>query len=193
MLGVLWGRREVLEKLSPYRVETNKSGLPVGYEMGMLNNASLASLEAALAYLLELGGRIGGGLTPLSPRPARFRAALTAIEAYERMLSRRVLEGFRTFDASRFRAYGLTDPERVAERDPTFAFEIEGLSPTDVKRLLWDRNAIQIADGNHYSAAVFRHLGKEALARSSFAHYDTLETADRFVAAVRELVHGGQI
>jgi selenocysteine lyase/cysteine desulfurase len=193
MLGVLWGRREVLEALSPYRVETNKSGLPVGYEMGMLNNASLASLEAALAYLLELGERIGGGRADSSGRPARFRAALAEIEAYERTLGRRVLEGFRTFDPSRFRAYGLTDPGRAAERDPTFAFEIEGLSPTDLKRVLWDRSAIQIADGNHYSAAVVRHLGKEALARASFAHYDTLETADRFVAAVRELVHGGTI
>jgi len=192
MLGVLWGRREVLEALSPYRVETNKSGLPVGYEQGMLNNASLASLEAALEYLLWLGERVDGGRTPLFPRPARFRAGLTEIEAYERTLSRRVLEGFRTFDASRFRAYRVTDPERVAERDPTFAFEIEGLSPTDVKRLLWDRNAIQIADGNHYSAAVVRHLRKEALARASFAHYDTPETADRFVDAVRELVRAGK-
>ncbi len=187
MLGVLWGRREVLEELSPYRVETNKSGLPGIYEQGMLNNASLASLGAALKYLLWLGDRIGGPSGGGLSRPARFRAALAGIEVYERILSRRVLEGFRSFDMARFRTYGLADPERVAERDPTFGFEIAGLPPADVKRLLWERSAIQVADGNHYSAAVVRHLGKEALARASFAHYDAPETADRFIDAVREL------
>ncbi len=193
MLGVLWGRREVLESLSPYRVETNTSGLPVIYEHGMLNHASLASLGAALEYLLWLGDRLAGPNAGASSRPARFRSALAGIEAFERLLSLRVLEGFRTFDPARFRAYGLTDPERASERDPTFAFEIEGLSPADIKRLLWDRHAIQIADGNHYSAAVVRHLAKEALARASFAHYDTVETADRFVDGVRDLVAGGKV
>ncbi|MCK7482454.1 MAG: aminotransferase class V-fold PLP-dependent enzyme [Candidatus Moduliflexus flocculans] len=60
MLGVLWGRAEHLERLRPYRVETNKPVLPGKLEMGMLNNAALAALEAALYYLLWLGELAAG-------------------------------------------------------------------------------------------------------------------------------------
>ena len=48
---------------------------------------------------------------------------------------------------------------------------------------------IQIADGNHYSAAVFRHLSRpEGICRASFGHYDNMATADRFLEAVRRLL-----
>ncbi len=66
MLGVLWGRAELLERIRPYRVETNKDVPPGKFEMGMLNNASLAALEAALEYLLWLDGL---DFRPLSRRP----------------------------------------------------------------------------------------------------------------------------
>jgi selenocysteine lyase/cysteine desulfurase len=185
MLGVLWGRQALLEKLRPYRVETNKNEPPWKFEQGMLNNAALASLAAALEYLLWLAGQAG------APAPAgrreRFVFALEAVAAYERRLTRRVLEGFRALDPGRFTAFGLLDTERVAERDPTFAFEIAGQTALETKTILWERHAIQIADGNHYSAAVYRHLRKPALCRASFAHYDTAGTADAFLAALGEI------
>ncbi len=50
-------------------------------------------------------------------------------------------------------------------------------------------HAVQVADGNHYhSAAVYRHLGKPALCRASFAHYDTAETVDRFLEALADVM-----
>lgn len=185
MLGVLWGRQGLLERLRPYRVETNKNEPPWKFEQGMLNNAALASLAAALEYLLWLADQTG---VPASAgRRGRFVFALEAVAAYERRLSCRVLEGLRLLDPGPFTAFGLLDPARVAERDPTFAFEIAGQTALETKTLLWQRHAIQIADGNHYSAAVFRHLRKPALCRASFAHYDTAGTADAFLAALGEL------
>ena len=187
MLGVLWGRAEVLEKLRPYRVETNKPVLPGRFEMGMLNNASLAALEAALEYLLWLAGRTNAA-PEASPRPAKFAAAMSAIAAYEAGLTRRVLEGFRRLPAGRLACFGIADPDRAAERVPTFAFDVAGLSPTRAKERLWAEAAIQIADGNHYSAAVYRHLGRpEGICRASFAHYDDAATVDRFLEAVARL------
>ena len=188
MLGVLWVRGELGERATPYRVETNKPVPPWKFELGMLNNASLAALEAALEYLLWLEGRLLGRTAAPKDRPARFRSAMEAIAAYEATLSRRVLEGFRGLDPNRFRVYGPRDSERAAERDPTFAFELEGLSAAETKERLWKRHAIQVADGNHYSAAVVRHLKKEALNRASFAHYDNEETVRRFLAALDDLI-----
>ncbi len=189
MLGVLWGRAEVLEKLKPYRVETNKDVLPGKFEMGMLNNTSLASLEAALEYLLWLDGLVSGPASATVDRRARFRSVMTAIADYEKGLTRRVLEGFGEFAPDRFQCFGIVDPSRSGERVPTFAFDIVGLTATETKRKLWAEAGIQIADGNHYSAAVFRHLGRpEGICRASFAHYDNMATADRFLEAVRRLL-----
>lgn len=188
MLGVCWGRRALLERLEPYRVATNRNAPPWKLEMGMLNNANLAALEEALLHLLWLADELGapGDL----PRRARFVMGLEAVAEYERDLSRRVLEGFARLDAAKFRCFGIADPVRSAERDPTFAFDIAGQSAAETKRRLWERHAVQIADGNHYSAAVVRHLGREALCRASFAHYDTPATADLFLEALEEVGAG---
>jgi cysteine desulfurase family protein (TIGR01976 family) len=189
MLGVLWGRAELLGKLKPYRVETNKDVLPGKFEMGMLNNASLASLEAALEYLLWLDGLVSGPGTAAVDRKTRFRSVMAAIADYEKGLTRRVLEGFREFAPDRFRLFGIADPSRSGERVPTFAFEIAGLTATETKKKLWAEAGIQIADGNHYSAAIFRHLGRpEGICRASFAHYDNTATVERLLDAVRRLL-----
>jgi selenocysteine lyase/cysteine desulfurase len=113
---------------------------------------------------------------------------MAAITGYEAGITRRVLEGFRDRPLPGFRLFGIADPGRAAERAPTFAFDIGGHSATETKRRLWDRAGIQIADGNHYSAAVFRHLGRpEGICRASFAHYDSVATADRFLDALAGL------
>jgi selenocysteine lyase/cysteine desulfurase len=90
--------------------------------------------------------------------------------------------------SSRFRLFGIADPGRTGERVPTFAFDIGGLTATETKRRLWTRAGIQIADGNHYSAAVYRHLGRpEGICRASFAHYDNVATTERFLEALAGL------
>jgi len=188
MLGVLYGKKALLDKLDPYRVETNKNETPFKYEQGMLNNANLAGLEAALDYLLWLEAELFGTTSGAEARRPRFQRVMEAIEDYERGLSRAVLQGFGRFDSKRFRCHGLTDPSRCEERDPTFAFEVKGLAPADIKRRLWEESSVQIADGNHYSAAVFRHLGRSALCRASFAHYDDAKTARTFLGALEPLV-----
>jgi len=188
MLGVLYGKKALLDKLDPYRVETNKNETPFKYEQGMLNNANLAGLEAALDYLLWLEAELFGSSSGTGARRPRFQRVMEAIEDYERGLSRIVLDGFRRFDPKRFRCHGLTDPSRSEERDPTFAFEVKGLAPAEVKRRLWEESAVQIADGNHYSAAVFRHLGRSALCRASFAHYDDAKTVRTFLGALEPLI-----
>jgi selenocysteine lyase/cysteine desulfurase len=187
MLGVLWGKEHLMAKLKPYRVETNKDEPPYKFEQGMLNNMALASLRAALEYTLWLAAHAAGPDASFAGRREEFVFAMTAIAEYERRLSRRVLEGFQKLPGRRFKAFGLTDPSRCEERDPTFAFEISGQTALETKQLLWQNYGLQIADGNHYSAAVVRHLKKPAVCRASFAHYDTAETLDLLLSALNEI------
>ena len=190
MQGVLWGKAALLEKLRPYRVETNKNEPPWKFEMGMLNNTSLAALGAALEYVLWLAGLLAGPEAVFPDGASKFRSAMTAIAEYETGLTRRILEGFRKLDPARFRLFGISDPSRARERVPTFAFDVAGLDATQIKRRLWEDAGIQIADGNHYSAAVVRHLDRpEGISRASFAHYDNRGTVDRFLEALGRLTN----
>ena len=189
MLGVLWGKAPVLDTLKPYRVETARNVFPVKFEMGMLPNASLAAMAAALEYLLEVGLELADEKTWRDlTRPERFFFVMDAVTAYERTISAAVLEGFSSFSPERFHCFGITNPSRCEERDPTFAFDISGLDATEIKRRLWEESGIQIADGNHYSAAVYRHLKRAGLCRASFAHYDNRQTVRAFLEALGRIM-----
>jgi selenocysteine lyase/cysteine desulfurase len=187
VLGVLWGKKALLDRLVPFRVETNKNETPFKFEQGSLSNPALASLGAALNYLLWLADEIEPDAQPES-RPARFKKAMAAIAAYEREISRTVLEAFSRFDRKRWTCYGLVDPADCDRRDPTFAFEVAGRTAEETKRFLWSRAGIQVADGNHYSAVFYRHLRKDSVCRASFAHYISLAEAAVFVAALEEML-----
>ncbi len=113
---------------------------------------------------------------------------MTAVAAYEREISRKVLVGFGNFAPDRFRLYGNAGPVEAAFRHPTFSFEVAGFAARDIKRLLWEKAGIQIADGNHYSAAFYRHYRKDSVCRASFAHYNSPADADALLSALEGIV-----
>lgn len=189
ILGVLWGKAHLLDRLEPYRVETSKDEFPSKFEQGTLNNALLASLEGAMEYLLWLGDGLATDVEQKRlSRKDKFKFVMGAIGEYEGRLSHLILDGFQRFDTRRFQCYGVTNPKRVVERDPTFSFEMSEKNPKEIKKYLWEEYGFQIADGNHYSAAIYRHLGRDSICRASFAHYDTLETGKLFVEALECLL-----
>jgi selenocysteine lyase/cysteine desulfurase len=187
MLGVLWGKKAHLDRLVPFRVETNKNETPFKFEQGTLSNPALASLGAALRYLLWVADEIEPDAA-LEDRPAKFKRAMTGIAAYERELCRTVLEGFARFDLAKWTRYGLVDPADCGRRDPTFAFEAAGRSPTETRKFLWEKAGIQVAEGNHYSAVFYRHLKKDSVCRASFTHYISLAEARVFLGAMEDLL-----
>ena len=179
MLGVLWGKKEHMERLDPYCVPPN----PNSFEQGTRNNAVLGGMQGALGYLLTLGSHLAsfyGDETQKDrdPEARLFKIAMLAIEQYERELSAAVLRQFAEFPEDRFRLYGLkTVQDGVWVRDPTFCFEVVGKTAAQVTQLCWELGSIEVADGDVFSAMVTRHLQKEELvARASFAHYDDLRT-----------------
>ncbi|MCR4395997.1 MAG: aminotransferase class V-fold PLP-dependent enzyme [Candidatus Saccharicenans sp.] len=187
MLGLLYSRQETQDRLAPYRVETNQVALPYCWEQGMLPNLNLAGLKGALEYLLELGRAVR---PRESSAPARkiFRLALEAIKKYEQDLSLYFLERWKKLQSPRLRLYGIENPARVVSRTPTFALEVDGLSPAELKKLFWEKGGIIIADGNHYSAVVVRHLKKSALNRVSLAHYDGPDSIDLFFDCLENIL-----
>ncbi len=189
MIGALWVRGQLADRLRPYRVETNKDIAPYKFEQGSLSNASLASLVAALEYVAWVGGRLTSGREEAGTVDlrSRLRTAMEAVFAYDQGLSVEVLRGLARLDPGRFRCFGVVDPARAVQRDPTFAFEVRGLRPDEVKRRLWAGHGLQIADGNHYSAAIVRHLKRASVCRASLCHYHTSEDARKLVAAIEEL------
>jgi selenocysteine lyase/cysteine desulfurase len=191
VLGVLWTKREHMERLDPYCVPPN----PNSFEQGSLNNAVLGAMQGALRYLLTLGNH----LAPFcrddlqeyrDPETRLFKIAMTTIEQYERELTGEVLRQFEAFPKERFRHYGLrTVQDGVWTRHPTFCFEILGKTGTEVKQLCWQLGRIEVARGDIFSAMVDRHLDKEeVVTRASFAHYDDLHTVHALTSTLDRIL-----
>src|SRR5262245_2047114 len=93
-LGILFGRRELLSSLRPYKVRPAEDALPYAFETGTQNHEGFAGWTAAVGYLAELGD---GGARRAAVRSAFERA----IVPWEADLSRRFLEGIRAIPSVR--------------------------------------------------------------------------------------------
>ena len=191
-MGVLYGKREHLERLHAYRVRPNTDTAPGRWEMGTLNHECIAGITACVDYLAELGSRAilpatdGRGPTTDSRR-ARLRSAYQAIQSHERELSLHMLRGLGEIPG--LRLYGISNPARISERCPTFAVRLAGHHPAELARKLGERG-IFTWDGNYYALNLSERLGVEqdgGFLRIGFVHYTTVEEVDRVLQELRTL------
>jgi cysteine desulfurase family protein (TIGR01976 family) len=184
-LGILFGRRELLDTLHPYKVRPASDELPYRFETGTQNHEGFAGWIAAVDYLAELGRAHG---TPSgSGRRAGVAAAFDAIGAWEAELSRRFLEGATSVHG--LRVYGITEPDRLAERTPTFAVRLGDRHPLDTARVLGERG-IFVWDGHYYALELMERLGLQetgGAVRIGFCHYNTPAEIDRVLEELEEL------
>ena len=160
-LGLLFGRREVVERWRPYKVRPSADE-PVAhrFETGTLSHESLAGFTAAVEYLESVGW--------------------DAIQAHERELGQRFLDGL----PSPYRLYGVPTMEG---RVPTFALTHPDRSPEELAARLGERD-IATWPGNFYALEVMERLGlPEGTLRIGVVHYNTAEEVDRLLAALAEL------
>jgi cysteine desulfurase family protein (TIGR01976 family) len=179
-VGVLWGRRELLESLPAYKLEPAPETLPHRWMTGTQNHEGLAGVQAAVEYLADLGGLAGS-------RRERLVAGLTAVRAYEAELARHLLQALT--DRPHWRVWGVRQPERSAERVPTVAVTHRGHAADALARHLADRQ-IQTWSGNLYALELTRRLGLEGrggLLRLGLVHYNTAAEVDRLVRALDEV------
>jgi cysteine desulfurase family protein (TIGR01976 family) len=182
--GVLYGKREHLSRLRPYKVRPASEALPDRWETGTQNHEGLAGVAAAIDYLAELGRRAS---PEASTRRAQLLAAYAAIRNYERGLAERLISGLLAIPGLTF--YGIRDPERFDHRTPTVAIRMEGHTPRQLAEYLGERG-IFTWDGNYYALNLTERLGVEptgGMLRIGLVHYNTMEEVDRLLATLDEV------
>ncbi len=186
-VGCLYGKREHLERLHPYKVRPAANVIPDRWQTGTQNHEGLAGVVAAVDYLASLDDQASTASPPVSRRERLLRA-MSAIQEYERTLSTQLVAGLLAIPGLSF--YGIRDPERFDWRTPTVAFRIAGHTPRAIAEYLGQRG-IFVWDGNYYALSLTERLGVEehgGMVRVGLAHYNTAEEIDRLLLVLRELV-----
>lgn len=182
-IGLLYGKREHLERLRAYRVRPAGDALPGKWETGTKNHEGMAGAAAAIDYIAGLGVTYGGASTSASRRE-KLAAAWEVIGAYEYQLMDRLLTGLKTIP--RVRIYGVTDRMDWDKRLATVSIRKEGLTPEALARKLAEEN-IFVWNGNFYAVSISERLGVEesgGLVRIGLVHYNTIEEVDRCLALI---------
>jgi len=185
-MGVLYGKREHLQRFRPYKVRPNTNAIPNCWEWGTLNHECIAGIEACVEYIAGLGRRV----RPEAPnRRAAIEAAYAAIHEHERALLEKMMSGLKAI--SGLKLYGITDPARFNDRCTTFAVRVEGHSPLELATKLGERGFFTW-DGNYYALNLTEHLDVEksgGFLRIGLVHYNTPDEVDRLLAALRQIVN----
>lgn len=178
-VGILWGRRDLLERLPAYKVRPAPDTLPGRWMTGTQNHEGIAGVLAAIDYLASLGQ----GAT----RRECLAWAMTAIRAHETELARRLLTGLHQRPA--WRIWGLDRLEDLSRRAPTLAItHREHTSDRVVEHLA--RHEIYAWSGNFYALELAERLGVEAqggFIRLGLVHYNTADEVDRTLAVLDQL------
>ena len=157
-VGVLWGRRELLDALPPFlgggsmievvsMAGSTYAPAPERFEAGTPVISQAVALAAACDYLREVG--------------------LDRITAHEQALTARLLEGIRSLDG-----VSVIGPDSMESRGSAVSFAIEGVHPHDVGQSL-DELGIAVRVGHHCAAPVCRRYGVPATTRASSYLYNT--------------------
>lgn len=191
-MGLLWGRRELLEQLQPDKVRPASDEVPERFETGTLNHEALAGLVAAVDYLAGIGKRHGepfvGWYADLEERRRDLKSGLSAIQFYEQDLAWRLIRGLQAIPG--LHIWGITNPGLADWRAPTVSFTMDGLTPRQIAERL-AQEGIFVWDGNYYALAVTERLGLEesgGMVRVGLVHYNTAAEVDRFLSVLGELL-----
>ena len=183
--GVLYGKRQLLERFPPHRVRPASGKIPQCWETGTQNHEGIAGIGASVEYLASVGDR-GQQEADLDLRPRLVRS-MNAIEQYEATLCHRLIAGLQELpDVS---IYGITDPARANERLCTVAFTSDSISPSEISRLLGEQG-ICCWSGNYYALRLMEKLGLEGAGgavRIGPAHYNTIGEIDRLLECLGEM------
>lgn len=171
-IGVLYGRREVLERLEPglggsemikevWIDHAQWNDLPWRFEPGTPPIAEAVGLHAAVDYLDKLG--------------------MARVEAHERALCRLAIDAL-----ERIPGVTLYGPRHAELRGAVVAFNVEGIHPHDGAALL-DEHGIGVRAGHHCAQPLMRRLGIVGTLRASFSVYNTAAEIERLSEAVQSL------
>ena len=183
-VGVLWGRRELLETLPAFKVRPAPDALPGRWMTGTQNHEGLAGVAAAVDYLDSVPVATVG---PFPDRRHRLIEVMKRIKYHEERLSARLLAGL--LERPRFRVWGITKTQDLEFRVPTIAITAKDASPQAIANHLASRQ-IFVWAGNMYAQEVSERLGLErtgGFVRLGMVHYNTADEIDAVLRALDEL------
>jgi cysteine desulfurase family protein (TIGR01976 family) len=183
-MGTLYGKREHLLRIRPYKVRPAPDSLPDRWETGTQVQELIAGIGAAVDYLAELGRRCDPAA---KDRRSALLAAYRATRQHEMALLSRLIEGLLAIPGLRF--FGISDPKQFHQRCSTVSIRLANYTPTEIATFLGERG-IFTWDGNYYALNLTERLGVEAvggLLRIGLVHYNTLEEVDRLLAALQDI------
>lgn len=190
-LGILYGRRDLLETLPAYKVRPAKDKAPDRWETGTKNHECMAALPAVADYFAsigrEYGGNFGDRLAGDGGRRREMLAGLEAMRVYESALCERLLAGLAQIEG--VRVWGIVDPARGHERVPTVSMTWDRAAPDATARYLAGQG-IFVWSGNYYAVALMERLGLEGrggAVRIGLAHYNTADEVDRLLETLEEM------
>ncbi len=170
-IGVLYGRRELLTKMSPFsfgggmilEVTKQKSSwndIPYKFEAGTPNIEGAVGLRAAIEYLENL-----------------------EVQNIERQMQELTEYGLKRLKTIK----GLTiiGPKDAKNRAPMFSFNINGLHSHDISEIL-NKRGIAIRGGNHCAMPLFEKIKQNGASRASLYLYNTKEEIDALVDGIKE-------
>jgi cysteine desulfurase family protein (TIGR01976 family) len=190
--GVLWGRREVLEQLEPYKVRPAAPELPWRFETGTQSHEGLAGITATVNYFASIGQSMAqdyaGSWSQLSGRRRDVHAALELLFDYEKSLASRLIGGLLSIDGITIQ--GISNPEAMDRRVPTVSFTHDKKSPDLIARELARQN-IFVWSGHNYALEVARTLGlleSGGAVRVGPVHYNSMSEIDELLEALSTIL-----
>jgi cysteine desulfurase / selenocysteine lyase len=165
-IGVLWGRRELLDQLPPFlgggemiatvtMERSTYAPIPHKFEAGTPPIVEAVGLGAAIDYISAIG--------------------MDQIRAHEEAITGYALEGLATIK-------GLTvlGPATAHDRGGAIAFEIDGVHPHDVSQVL-DSRGIAVRAGHHCAKPAHKRFGVQSSTRASTYLYTTPAEIDALI------------
>ena len=170
-IGVLYGKREWLEKIPPYQgggemiqtvtfEKTTYNELPFKFEAGTPDYIGSTALAEALKYLEKIG--------------------IERIAAYEKELTEYATK--RLMEITGMRIIGTSD-----RKSAVISFLVGDIHPYDIGMLL-DKLGIAVRTGHHCAQPLIDSLGIPGTVRASFSFYNTKEEVDTFIEALKRVV-----
>ncbi len=169
-IGVLWGKRALLERMSPWQFggdmievvgdqQTTFNTLPHRFEAGTPNAADAVGLAAACDYLSALG--------------------MDAVRAHEVALTTVMLESLQSLEGIR-----IFGPMDVASRSGVVSFAFDDVHAHDLATIL-DEHGVCVRAGHHCAQPLMRRLGIAATARASVWVHSTEQDVAVLVTALQ--------
>jgi cysteine desulfurase family protein (TIGR01976 family) len=183
-VGVLWGRRRLLEEIEAYKVRPAPLSPPGKWMTGTQSHEAIAGALAAVEYLADLGRAVAGNES--LTRRAALREAYRAIGLYERRLCSRLLAGL--VEIPEVKVWGIDSAERMEERVATISFTHDRFTAAEMAEQL-GRRGFFVWHGNYYALNLTETLGlePEGMLRVGLVHYNTLAEVERFLEALRSM------